>query len=558
MRLTRIAMLLAMTLFSGTAFAQEQRGSIEGVVKDASGAVLPGVTVTATAASGAKLEAVTDAEGVFRFPSVAPTTYTVAANLTGFSPREISNVQVSLGQARRVEFSLAVAGVAETVQVTARTSGVDLTTPATGTNISRERIELIPRGRDFTDVIGQAAGAAPESQAGGISVNGSSGSENRFIIDGIDTTSPQVGTSAVPMRADFMEEVQVKSAGYAAEFGGSTGGVVNAITRSGTNRFSGSVQSEFQQRSWGGKQRPILVDSLTSSTFEYINPDEDDETRIDPGFSIGGPILRDRLWFFGAYMPGIRDTQRTVTFSNGVTNTFDQDFRVNYGTFNVTGNAGSKLLFRGGGNFSPHETERDLPSMTGRTSLTNPNQYLRGTKGERNTYSGSVDYIATSNLTIAARAGRFLTDSQSTGVTFPGSIVQINSTSTPAGLAALPPNVPRTSGNRQTCSSAMRQRGMNTPATTSAWTPPICSTPAASTRSAAVTRPSGLPTTRRRATTPTASSTTPVCPTRCPRPVKRSAAPTASSGCSTSRRSARWRAATTRCSSRTRGRYGRT
>jgi outer membrane receptor protein involved in Fe transport len=86
-------------------------------------------------------------------------------------------------------------------------------------------------------VVAQAAGAANESQAGGISIDGSSGSENRFIIDGIDTTSPQVGTNAVPMRAEFMEEVQVKSAGYAAEFGGSTGGVINAITRSGTNQF---------------------------------------------------------------------------------------------------------------------------------------------------------------------------------------------------------------------------------------------------------------------------------------------------------------------------------
>ena len=105
MRLARIAMVLAMTLFSGAAIAQEQRGSIEGVVKDASGAVLPGVTVTATSASGVKLEAVSDADGQFRFPSVAPTTYTVAANLTGFSPRTISNVQVNLGQARRVDLA---------------------------------------------------------------------------------------------------------------------------------------------------------------------------------------------------------------------------------------------------------------------------------------------------------------------------------------------------------------------------------------------------------------------------------------------------------------------
>ncbi len=106
-----------------------------------------------------------------------------------------------------------------------------------------------------------------ESQAGGISINGSSGSENRFIIDGIDTTSPQVGTNAVPMRAEFMEEVQVKSAGYAAEFGGSTGGVINAITRSGTNNFHGTILSDFQTRSWGGSERPILIDASTASGF---------------------------------------------------------------------------------------------------------------------------------------------------------------------------------------------------------------------------------------------------------------------------------------------------
>ena len=446
MRFRTIATLLAITLFAGPAMGQEQRGSIEGVVKDTSGAVLPGVTVSLQSANGVKLEAVTDGEGVYRFPSLAPTTYTVVASLSGFSTQTATNVQVSLGQARRVEFSLPLAGVSETVEVTARTAAVDLTTPATATNISRERIDFIPRGRDFTDVIGQAAGAAPESQAGGISVNGSSGSENRFIIDGIDTTSPQVGTSAVPMRADFMEEVQVKSAGYAAEFGGSTGGVINAITRSGSNRYSGTFLSDYQKRSWGGSPRPVLVDSLTSRTFEYITPPKDDETRIDPGFSLGGPILRDRLFFFGSYQPGIRDTKRTVTFSNGVTNTFDQDFRVHYGTVNVTGNAGSKLLYRVGANYSPFETKRDLPGVTGRSSLTRPDQYLRGTKGDRNTFSGSVDYIPTSNLTLSGRAGRFLTDSQSTAVNFPGSIVQINSQSTPAGLAALPPNVPRTSG----------------------------------------------------------------------------------------------------------------
>jgi outer membrane receptor protein involved in Fe transport len=447
MQLRVCALLFALALAAIPASAQEQRGSIEGVVKDSSGAVLPGVTVTLTSTAGVKLETVTDGQGVFRFPSVAPTNYTVTAALSGFTTQTAKDVQVTLGQARQVEFKMPLAGVTETVQVSARTPEVDVTSSATATNISRERIDYVPRGRDFTDVVSQAAGASNESQAGGISIDGSSGSENRFIIDGIDTTDPQVGTSAVPLRADFMEEVQVKSAGYAAEFGGSTGGVINAITRSGSNAFHGMLLSDFQQRSWGGAQRPILADSLVAdNAFVYLHPPKDDETRIDPGFSIGGPILRNRLFFFGQYQPGIRNTERTVTFTNGTTNTFDQDFRVHYGAVNVTGNAGSKLLFRGGANVSPYETTHDLPSQTGRTSLTSPDDYLRGTEGSRRTFSGSVDYVPTSRFTLSARVGRFLTNEKSTAVEFPGLIHNVSTSSTPAGLAALPAEFRKSAG----------------------------------------------------------------------------------------------------------------
>lgn len=439
MRLVRVAMIVAMALFSGSAYAQEQRGSIEGVVKDTSGAVLPGVSIALTSATGAKLDTVSDAQGVFRFPSLPPGTYTVNADLQGFRPGAVENVAVGLGQVKKVDFAMSVAGLSETVQVSARSTAVDVTSSATATNISKERIEYIPRGRDFTDVVSQAAGATNESQAGGISIDGASGSENKFIIDGVDTTNPQIGTSAVPMRAEFMEEVQVKSAGYAAEYGGSTGGVINAITRSGTNAYHGMVLSDFQRRNWGGAERPILADSLTDDTASvYIHPPKDDETRIDPGISLGGPILRDKLWFFGQYQPGIRNTTRTVAFTNGTTNSFDQDFHVHYGAVNVTGNAGSKLLFKGGANFSPYETKGDLPVQTGRTSLTSKDDYLRGTKGARQTYSGSVDYIPTPHLTVSGRVGRFMTDEKSTGVEFPGLIYQVNTSSTPAGIAAIP------------------------------------------------------------------------------------------------------------------------
>jgi hypothetical protein len=120
-----------------------------------------------------------------------------------------------------------------------------------------------------------------------------------------------------------------------------------------------------------------------------------------------------------------------------VTNTFDQDFKVNYGTANITGNIASKLLFRAGANFSPYETERSLPGQDGRTSLTKQSDYLRGTEGKRNTYSGSLDWTPTNKIVVSARAGHYRTDLTDTGVEFPSLIHNISTASTPAGIAAL-------------------------------------------------------------------------------------------------------------------------
>ena len=126
-----------------------------------------------------------------------------------------------------------------------------------------------PIARDFATVVKQAAGASDESQAGGISVDGSSGSENRFVLDGLDTTHPQTGLSAMTLRAEMVEEVQVKSSGYEAEFGGSTGGVINVVTRSGGNQWRGGFLVGFQGRQWGGTERQLLRTSLTSNT-EFV------------------------------------------------------------------------------------------------------------------------------------------------------------------------------------------------------------------------------------------------------------------------------------------------
>ena len=205
------------------------------------------------------------------------------------------------------------------------------------------------------------------------------------------------------------------------------GPVINVVPRTGGNRFAGSYFTSYT----GTRLFDVNTDA-----YDHLNTSNLREKDYDVNGAFGGPLVRDRLWFFGSYQPGIRNTERTVNFENGVTNTFDQDFKVHYGAANVTGNVGSKVLYRVGANFSPFETERSLPTQTGQTSLTTAESYLRGTKGDRRTFSGSVDYIPSSRLAFSARAGRFLTDEESTGVTFPGIIHNISTSSTAASRRA--------------------------------------------------------------------------------------------------------------------------
>ena len=315
MRARTLAALMAVLLLSWPVAAQDQRGTIEGTVKDASGAVLPGATVEAKTATGAVLSATSDASGGFRFPSVSPGVYEVTATLASFAPQKFADVTVGLGQIKRLEFALALAGVAESVSVTAESPIVDVKQTARQTNIRAEQVELLPHGRDFTTMVTQAPGANQEPKLGGLSIDGASAGENRYIIDGIETTNLQSGISGKNLIADFVDEVQVKSSGYTAEFGGAMGGVINVVTKSGSNDFHGTGVFNFQGDALSSGSSPatgqtfgintgvrsLRLNLADATKAEYITYPEDDVTRIEPGFSLGGPISVNRAWFYGAY-----------------------------------------------------------------------------------------------------------------------------------------------------------------------------------------------------------------------------------------------------------------
>ncbi|HYO74867.1 MAG TPA: hypothetical protein VE010_00275, partial [Thermoanaerobaculia bacterium] len=180
-----------------------------------------------------------------------------------------------------------------TITVTADAPVVDVTSAQTGANITAETIESLPMARDFYAVAQIAPGTS--SDAAGTTVYGSTGAENQYIIDGLNTTGIELGTEAKTLNFDFIQEVQVITGGLPAEYGRVTGGVVNAITKSGGNEFKGDVFAygaggALQSNETTAGERPATTTTVADISQEF-----------DAGFDLGGFIIRDRLWFFGAY-----------------------------------------------------------------------------------------------------------------------------------------------------------------------------------------------------------------------------------------------------------------
>jgi len=417
MRMSKVAaVLLALVVAMVPAWAQEQRGAIEGIVKDASGGVLPGVTVEVQHASGKALTATTDGNGAYRFPALAPGVYTVQASMNGFAPRSVENVVVLLGQIKTVDLGLLLAGVSETVTVESTSPIIDVRQAGRSTHLTAEQIERLPKGRDFSSLVAQAPGANREPRLGGLSIDGASAGENRYIIDGAEATDLRMGVQGKELVVDFVEEVQVKASGYTAEYGGAMGGVVNVVTKSGTNALRGDVGTYVTSDALRGGERQTLRLSPTNSNIaEHVTYRKDAFTQWEPGFTLGGPLRRDTLWFFASYQPQLIDTDRTVAFSStGQTRTYNRTDRQHFSSNNVRFQLGSRTTGRFAFNASPTYRTGLLPAQAGSDNPASNFGIDRETPNY--SYSGHVDHVANRNLFFGVRGGYYLTDTHDKGV----------------------------------------------------------------------------------------------------------------------------------------------
>jgi len=304
MQLRNVALTLAIALLSISSLqAQETTGRVEGRVTDAQLLPVPGVTITATGPQGEKT-VTTETDGRFTVPLLTPGLYQLRAEFQGFKVVQKNDINISLGQTVDLEFQLEVGPVSETVVVDAVASPVNPKSTTTGGVVDSDFVRALPVGRRISDVSYMAPGVGNSGSVGrqNPSIAGASGLDNQYVVDGVNITNQGYGAigsyslvfgslgNAIPF--DFFKEVQVKTGGYEAEFGQSAGGVVNVITKSGTNSLNGSMFAYARPQSLEGTWKQYQSVNGTVQTLS--------SQLRDVGVEAGGPVLKNRFFFFGA------------------------------------------------------------------------------------------------------------------------------------------------------------------------------------------------------------------------------------------------------------------
>jgi len=475
--------LVAILLIS-TAVAQETTAGLQGTIKDPQGLVVSKATVevTGTALIGAK-KVETDASGYYRFANLPPGDYVVTVSAQGFRTLKQSGLRLEVGKLPTLDLKLEIGGIEQTVEVTGAAPIVDVSQSKVQTVVSNEVIDAIPKGRSFQSLIQLAPGARVEPlMGGGYQIDGASNAENTYLVEGQDTGNVQTGFSNTNVPFEFIQEVQVKSGGFEAEYGGALGGVVNVIQKRGGNSWHGSVFTYYEgdmfnavgggsagNAAWvTSQQKYIRKTPSTSIAYtpdednpntplievpgtcinvagpcrmdrpdQYIQPKKDHQRVVEPGFEIGGYLMKDRLWLFTGFRPRINNIRRTVdnwAYAGnplaGVpaitgTRVFNQDTQTYSALSRLDFLATSKIRLYGAwqtqyerqnGNALPNADDANGLTNTHRTQNPDNFSYQVGYVQPNTIYNTGADITVTPNLVSTTRFGYFFSDFQNRGI----------------------------------------------------------------------------------------------------------------------------------------------
>lgn len=302
--LTKIGILsvLVLALAIGSSYAQRLTGKINGVVTDDEGVPLPGVSVEISSPSlmGGVYAQVTSEKGVYRFLNLPPGVYKIVFKLEGFQTIERENIRVMIDSTVTENIMLNPVTIEESITVTAESPVVDVESSTTSTMYDKDQIENLPSGRyTYFAIIKQNPGFTTNygDASSRISAFGSNSEENAMYLDGVDLSNPEIGTAWLWPSADLFEEIEVSGIGNPAEYGNFTGAVVNIVTKSGGNNLTGTAAYYGQFQKLTGDNNPEPYNEETGEGYHSYDRDE----FYDIAFTLGGPIIKDKIWFFGMY-----------------------------------------------------------------------------------------------------------------------------------------------------------------------------------------------------------------------------------------------------------------
>jgi outer membrane receptor protein involved in Fe transport len=411
---------------AGLAGAQERFGSLAGTVTDTTKAAVPGATVTATnKETGAQRVVVSGSDGTYRVPDLDPGRYSVTIELQAFQKVVVDDAIVLLGRTLTVDAELRPGVVTEVVSVTGdATKQLDLGSVTLAHNVTSEEFDRLPKGRSFQSIAMAAPGVNSGEIEGGFQVNGASSAENVFTVDGVATNSLIYGSSRQNTVFEYLQEVQVKTGGIDAEYGGALGGVISAVTKSGGNMFTGETHYYYIGNALSaGPVKRLVLDPVDFQTVGYFDDDKPVNNQNEFGGSVGGPIVRNRLFFFGSISPRVVRRTNDYMFSNGTEpGTISQDQTAWQGFGKVTYAAG-RIHANASVLMTPTRSEGRLPAYdsTGTNFLTtssaaNEANRTRGFESDQTNVSANVDLTVGNNGYLSTRGGYFYDNYKDTGV----------------------------------------------------------------------------------------------------------------------------------------------
>ncbi len=446
-------LLFALALLPA-AFAQETTGAIQGTITDPTGAVVAGAKVTATADKLIKPEtATTDSHGFYRLNALPPGNYTLMVSGSGMTAKA-TDLNLTAGALPNLNIQLKV-GSETVIDVSTAIALVDVTQSKVETTITNEVLQEIPKGRSFQSVIPFAPGARQEplqsttggtlngNRTGGFQIDGASDSENVYSSEGVNVTDIVGGGVGYNVPMEFVQDVQVKSSSFEAEYGGAMGGVVNVVQQKGSSNWHGSLFMYYRSSAMNANDQCALSTTCglrkdpgtttnsitrTDQAAQYYIGKQDHYRAVNPGFTLGGPLLSNKLWLFSSFVPEYYALRRDATFkaTNPGPRSFYESQNQYYGFARLDYAPTSKLrLFASWEDLYTRVVGNSLPnpdSKTGQTnssSTTDPTTF-RADSGQvipAAIYAFGGDYTITPRLLFSVRYGYLYSNAEDRGKT---------------------------------------------------------------------------------------------------------------------------------------------